>query len=445
MAFDKKYDYIIVGSGPGGATLAKELADPRRSVLVVEVGPRITGTGLLTAGRKVHLDKDGKQTRTDGGIWVGRPRVLGGASYVAMGNAVTPPDKILEEWGIDLETELASARADLRVELMPAALVGKGTQRIIEGARSLGWEMKPAPKCVDLSKCKACGLCMWGCPTGAKWTALEFVDEAVQHGVDLLLNTEVTRVTKGNGRVTGVLAVNNGAQQEIPAGTVILSAGALGTPRILQNSGISEAGKGLALDVFQGTYGYTADVGMQKEPIMATYIDALLEEKEFFAAPYMYVPYVLVRDIEGDAPIKQSLAFQLRTLVKAQRINADRLLGMMTKIRDERTGEVMADGTIHKALTRQDEEKLDEAHEINKRILEAAGADPKSIFRGAYEAGHPCCTAAIGEVVDENQQTRLAGLYVSDASVFPSPLGLPPILTIVALSKRLARHLLDAS
>jgi choline dehydrogenase-like flavoprotein len=60
-----------------------------------------------------------------------------------------------------------------------------------------------------------------------------------------------------------------------------------------------------------------------------------------------------------------------------------------------------------------------------------------------YEAGHPCCTAAIGEVVDENQQTQLAGLYVSDAGVFPSPLGMPPILTIVALSKRLAAHLLS--
>jgi choline dehydrogenase-like flavoprotein len=224
---------------------------------------------------------------------------------------------------------------------------------------------------------------------------------------------------------------------------VILSAGALETPRILQNSGILEAGKGLALDVFQTTYGYIQDVGMQKEPILATYLDALVEERELFAAPYMYVPYLLVRDIEGDTSPKPSLAFQLKTLLKAQRVDADRLLGMMTKIRDERTGEVRNDGTVKKALTKQDEEKLNEAHEINKRILVAAGADPKSIFRGVYEAGHPCCTAAIGEIVDEHQQTKVAGLYVSDASVFPSPLGMPPILTIVALSKRLAWHLLS--
>ena len=442
MEFEK-YDYIVVGSGPGGATAAKELADERISVLVVEYGPRITGTGLWTAGRKVYVDRDGKQTRTDGDIWVGRPRILGGASYVAMGCAVTPPDKILKEWGIDLKTELAWARTELHVEPLPASLVGPGTRRIIEGARSLGWDMKPTPKSVDFSKCKACGLCMWGCPTKAKWTALDFVDEAVRHGADLLLSTEVTRVTHKDGRVTGVIAVNKGGEREIAADTVILSAGALGTPRILQNSGISEAGKGLAMDVFQGTYGYTADVGMQKEPILATYLDELIEEKEFFAAPYMYVPHLLVRDIEGYAPVKSTLAVQLKTLLKAQRIDADRLLGMMTKIRDERTGEVVSDGTIHKILTRQDQEKLDEAYEINKRILEAAGAEPKTIFRGAYESGHPCCTAAIGEVVDENQQTRLDGLYVSDASVFPSPLGMPPILTIVALSKRLARHLLS--
>jgi choline dehydrogenase-like flavoprotein len=443
MELDRRYDYLIVGSGPGGATMAKELADRTRSVLVVEYGPRIKGTGLWTAGRKVHADREGKYTRTDGGIWVGRPRVLGGASYVAMGNAPTPPDRILNEWGIDLAAELASARSDLHVEPMPADLVGAGTRRLIEGARSLGWDMKPTPKCVDFSRCKACGLCMWGCPTKAKWTALDFLDEALQHGADLLLNTEVTRVLHKNGRVTGVLAVNGGGQREIHADTVILSAGALGTPAILQNSGFPEAGKGLGVDVFQGTYGYTEDVGMQGEPIMGTYLDALLEEREFFAAPYMYVPYVLVRDIEGDTAVKPSLAFQLKTLLKAQRINANRLLGMMTKIRDDRTGEVKSDGTIKKTLTRQDEDRLNEAHEVNRRILVAAGADPKSIFRGAYEGGHPCCTAAIGEVVDEHQQAGLAGLYVSDASVFPTPLGMPPILTIVALSKRLASHLLS--
>jgi choline dehydrogenase-like flavoprotein len=119
------------------------------------------------------------------------------------------------------------------------------------------------------------------------------------------------------------------------------------------------------------------------------------------------------------------------------------MIGMMTKIRDQRTGTVHNDGTIEKGVTAHDQEKLDRAYEINRQILIAAGADPETIFRGVVEAGHPCCTAAMGEIVNEHQETEIRGLYVGDASVFPSPLGMPPILTIVALSKRLAAHLLS--
>jgi choline dehydrogenase-like flavoprotein len=251
MDLEQQYDYIVVGSGPGGATLAKELASQGRRVLIVEYGPRLGRTGML-ATRNAYKDESGSQ--------------------IAMGNAVTPPAKILREWGIDLDAELASARADLGVQPMPDRLVGPGTRRINEGARSLGWEMKPTPKCVDLAKCKGCGLCMFGCPTGAKWTAVEFVDQAVSDGAGLLLNTEVQAVLQQGGSASGVLAKHGGSQVELNAETVILCAGALGTPRILQNSGLDEAGGGLALDAFQTTYGCTEDVGMRGEPILATYL-----------------------------------------------------------------------------------------------------------------------------------------------------------------------------
>jgi len=112
----------------------------------------------------------------------------------------------------------------------------------------------------------------------------------------------------------------------------------------------------------------------------------------------------------------------------------------MTKIRDNKTEEVRTDVTIKKSLTKEDQESLDEAHEINKKILLASGAKPETITRG-YESSHPCCTAPIVKVVDENQETKISNLYISDASVFPSPLGMPPILTIVALSKKLSNYL----
>ena len=438
----KKYDYIVVGSGPGGATLAKELSYQTNSVLIVEYGPRFTKTGIRNVSTSsILIDKDKRPIRSDGGIWIGRARVLGGSSYVGMGNAVTPPKTILDEWGIDLSEELASAKKDMNVTLMPRDLIGQGTQKIIDGARSIGLEMKPTPKCVDFSKCASCGQCMWGCPTQAKWTSVDFIDDAINNGAELLLNTEVKRVLHNNEKVTGIHAIKEGTELKIDGVNVILSAGALETPRILQNTGISDAGKGIALDVFQTTYGYTEDVGMQNEHIMAVYLDKLVNDKELFSAPYMYHPYYLVRDIKGHTPTRIGIAEQLKIIVKSRGIDARRLIGMMTKIRDEITGEVRNDGTIRKTLTDKDQAKLDEAHEINKRILVAAGAHSKTILRGVYESGHPCCTAPIGKIVDENQETEVKGLFVSDASIFPSPLGMPPTLTIVALSKKLSRFL----
>ena len=58
-----------------------------------------------------------------------------------------------------------------------------------------------------------------------------------------------------------------------------------------------------------------------------------------------------------------------------------------------------------------------------------------------YRGAHPGGSAAIGEVVDVNLETSIRGLFVCDASVLPKSPGKPPILTILALSKRLAEYI----
>lgn len=207
-------------------------------------------------------------------------------------------------------------------------------------------------------------------------------------------------------------------------------------------------GTHLAVDAFVSTFGFTDDVGMQGEHILATYLESAITERDLFPAPYMYVPFWLQFYLDykpGDGPFKVSAAEQARILLKSKLLPARRALGMMSKIRDEMTGEVLLDGSIDKRTTARDKAKLAEARELHVRLLEQAGAEPQSIFNGPVESGHPCCTAGIGRVVDKNQETEIPGMYLADASVFPSPLGLPPILTIVAMSKRLSRHLLGSS
>ena len=47
-------------------------------------------------------------------------------------------------------------------------------------------------------------------------------------------------------------------------------------------------------------------------------------------------------------------------------------------------------------------------------------------------------------MLDENLQTEVKNLFVCDASSFPEALARPTVLTILALGKRLAAHLLSA-
>jgi len=92
-------------------------------------------------------------------------------------------------------------------------------------------------------------------------------------------------------------------------------------------------------------------------------------------------------------------------------------------------------------VTDADEARLREGASISTEILVKAGAKRDSIVVTAPQGAHPGGTAAIGKVVDGNLETRVASLFVCDGSVLPVAPGMPPILTIAALGKRLAKHL----
>jgi choline dehydrogenase-like flavoprotein len=119
----------------------------------------------------------------------------------------------------------------------------------------------------------------------------------------------------------------------------------------------------------------------------------------------------------------------------------DKLLGLMVKIRDERTGSVHADGTISKPVTQKDQTRLDRGVKIAKEILVQAGIEENSFMISKPQGAHPGGTAAIGEVVNNKLETEVENLFVCDASVLPVAPGLPPILTIVALGKWLAKSM----
>jgi choline dehydrogenase-like flavoprotein len=285
---------------------------------------------------------------------------------------------------------------------------------------------------------------MFGCPVGAKWTAVEVVEEAIAQGADLLLDTQVTEVLKRNGAACGVQMQRRGQTRRVEAARVILSAGALGSPAILQASGVRGSGESLAVDVFQTLYGFAPDVGMQDEILMAVYLADLLEEHALFLSPFVHVPFLMVRELEGRFPRAMTLIDAARVFFRSRRIGAEHIIGIMTKIRDATFGRVHPDGSVSKALLPDERRMLDEGAAISRELLLAAGVEAATIFSGVTEGVHPCCTTPIGSVVSCDLETEVSGLFVCDAGVFPTPLGVPPLLTVVALARRLSRLLVSA-
>jgi len=100
-----------------------------------------------------------------------------------------------------------------------------------------------------------------------------------------------------------------------------------------------------------------------------------------------------------------------------------RTLAIMTKIVEEPAGRVYPDGSISKPITVQDRSRLNAGSAISKEIMKKAGAKK---FGVSYISGaHPGGTAAIGEIVDKDLQTKISGLFIADGSVLPVAQGFP--------------------
>ena len=434
MAVPPEADVLVVGSGPGGATVARELVRRGRRVLLLERGIDerrrfYYGTYL---GALLYTDR-ASLLFTEEGLNVVRPLMLGGATSMYCGCSAPPPPWMKERYGVDLDAETAEAEEELKTAPLPPEMRGVASTRIAEAAGEVGFAFFPQPKFMSPARAsrfpEACGArCMLGCRCGAKWNAAEWVDEAVAGGAELRLRAHVERVTVEGGQAVGVLGRVGGRPFQARAKTVVVAAGGIGTPRLLQASGLREAGEGLTMDATLMVYGFVKEDGIGREPPMTwSYEDA----DAGYMLSTLVDPWLLY-------PIMAALEEPRRALTWPRWGN---VLGVMIKLKDEISGGVFPDGRIRKPLTTRDRERLALAEEACRRILVRAGAEPSSLFSTPLRGTHPSGTARIGTHVDRDLATPVRGLYVCDASVFPEALDRPTVLTIVALAKRLAKRL----
>jgi len=428
-------DIIVVGSGPGGATVARELSKKGKQLLLLERGydhrKRFyygTYLGALLYSERMSL------LFTEEGLNIIAPIMLGGATSMYCACASQPPAWLKHQYGVDTTAEVEEVIRELNVQPLPEPLLGEASTRIAQAGQALGYNWYAQPKFMDPARCAerfSCqASCMLGCRCGAKWNAAEWVDDALAHGARLRVGAKVRRVLIQDGQAVGVQGALGGRPFTANAETVILAAGGIGSPRILQNSGLNEAGVGMTMDTTAIVYGLSRHRGTGPEPPMTwswedpdgAYMLSTLTD------PWLLYPTAAVR--KGMGPTLQW--FQWR-----------RLLGVMIKLKDDISGGIYPDGRIRKPLTSDDSMRLNGAYEVCRKILVEAGAGKASIFMRPFIGTHPSGTVRIGDALDTNLKTEIEGLYVCDASVFPEALDRPTVLTIISLGKRLARHLLS--
>jgi choline dehydrogenase-like flavoprotein len=426
----ERHEYVIIGSGAGGATLARELSRRDRSVLVVEKGIDEKSLGTFKDASR-YYDTGGlipHPKRSKEGVILWRTFMAGGSTMASCGNGVRCLEKELGELGVSLEDEFQEAEAEMNVTPIADELLSEASRRIMEAASDLGYNMEPMPKFIDARKCDRCGQCAFGCKRGAKWTARDYLKEAQKNGAKVLYESEVDKVVIEGNRAQGVRGSGPRGEFELLADTVIVAAGGFSSPAILQRSGLEEVGEGLFIDMLVNVYGLANGFNQLSEPTMAL-VDHSAYEKGFILSPYINA-HRMVRSFE-----KGVRGFLMPT---------SRLVGIMIKSRDDATGRIYPDESVSKPVTDADWTRLQEGAAIATEMLIKAGASEKSIVITRPQGAHPGGTCAMGKVVDRDLKTQVEGLFVCDGSVLPTSPGMPPILTIVALAKRLAGQLAHA-
>jgi len=412
MRFEKEnWDIIVVGTGPAGACLAREMSQQHKKVLLLEKGQSDLSINIPRMLKNSEMMFIGKGKTLVRGVRTG------GTSVLYYGTAYNPPVELFNKFGIDLAREVEELRRELPLAPLKDELIGPTAQKIRESALSLGYAWEKLDKFIYQDLCTPVRF-----PFDAQWNATQYVNDAINSGAVLLTNSEVTRVIVNGKQAVGVEAIVQGQHHKLYASKIVLSAGGLGTAQILQTSQI-KAGEGFFCDPITIVQGLAEGVKAGDEiPMVAGMI---LKDKGF-----------ILTDLTLPKLVYQLFSVQA---LRPHRVGQhSRTMGIMVKVRDEIGGSISR-GKVHKIFSKADKLKMQEGESMARGILQHAGA--KKLYSTVWTSAHPGGSARIGEVVDPNLKSDYDNLYVCDCSVIPSEWGLPPTLTVLALAKRLAKHL----
>ncbi|OLC86108.1 MAG: oxidoreductase [Gemmatimonadetes bacterium] len=481
-------DVVVIGSGAGGGVVAAELTAAGKDVIVLEKGGyrnEADFTHQEGEALETMYDAGGLLATSDLGFVVLQGSTLGGGTVINYTTSFHTPDTVRGEWArkhglphfesAEFTRALDAVARRLGVNTDHAKPSGRD-QILIRGLAQLRWHHGLLPRDVrGCSEDDSCGYCGMGCRRGAKQsTLITYLQDAAAQGARIVVGCDVRRVVIERRVASGIQARVGPHALHVRAKAVVVAAGSVHSPALLLRSGVTLPALGRHLALHPAT-AVLADMDEDVRPwtgtVQAHYSDQFADLDagygfKFETAPVHPSLQALAAPWESGAGHRDRMA----------RLPKTALVGIL--LRDRFGGRVRVDrdgvAVIDYRLSRYDRAHLRRAMGAAAEVLEAAGAreiwaplartvtyrpgskgardewlervdaagwGPNELLLVTFHQMASCrmgASARTSVVDSEHRVWGIRGLYVADASTFPSASGVNPMLTVMAIAYRAA-------
>ncbi len=478
-------DVCIIGTGAGGAAAAYAVAKAGMKTVILEEGRYLTGEDFtqkpVDALSTVYRDHGFITSFGTPPIIIPFGKSVGGTTTINSGTCYRMPSNVIKNWhdqyGIDWLTEDNYARLaafvekEIHVEPVPERIFGTNSSLFRNGAAALGIAGATIPR--NAYECDGCAFCAFGCPRDAKQaTMLNFIPDAIKQGATLYSGSKAIKLMREGNRVAGVSGVfvdvhgkPTSKRFTIRAKRVVVAAGAISTPVFLKKNGLKHPRIGKNLHIHP-----------------AARVSALFHERVdgWVGVPQGYNIHHYVDEgifIQGQFVPPSLLSQSIPFTGKPHSDLMDRYAYMCSfgaLISDTGSGSVspgLGSPMIFYTLSKEDHIKMVKSIAITAKIWFAAGATEvhtqiatRPVLHLAKEADelleklppawslelmafHPMGTAMMGgdekdaPVNPDGETYELKGLYVADASLFPTSTRLNPQITIMSVATKIGEEI----
>lgn len=489
-------EVLVIGSGPGGATAARVLAEAGREVVLIDEGGDYTGLELTQRDGamfdQLYADRGGRMT-SDLSIAILQGRVLGGGAVINSCDVVPFPAGVLEHWqrkyGLtDLTPATLApyqkrALEDLSANLIQEAQLNESNRRLRAGAEKLG--LRGHVMLHNRVGCAGLGTCMLGCPLGAKRNPrMVAIPKALAAGARVFTRARALVIEDPRAELKTVRVVvldergyHPRYRFDLRARHVIVAANSIGSSELLLRSGIGNEHVGRHLSL------------QPQLPVVALF-DQPIRAYDGIPQAYAVTEHEVEHHpdhglwgyrIEAQFATPGNVASLLPLVGAAGKDTMalyDRMAAALVLVPDEPTGSVRVGESPGRPVVdyphaESHKQRLREGVKLAARIYFAAGARrvmlptvPPVVFDGEADLARadslrfqPATAAMVsahqqgavrfspsaksGASDPDGQVYGTRGIYVFDTSGFPTSASSHPMAPIITMSHYLSAKLLS--